>query len=251
METIKYGKDKIIDVAIKYGKNEELSVGKHELDRTTLEKRLNKTIEFLNEELIQSILEQRTKKDMGNYFYNNEMNITKAKLGRTVYDGYNYNVIDAIFLAVLICLFDQSLFKKLRNQADIKDAGNEEDAWIEAYTNTLHPFGEFWGEAGDERSWETISINIKSLFYRFTLMPNMDKYAEKLEHKLQMILKLLNQLPAQHKVSFYEDVMKSRIEYIQTNLELYIQNLKQNDSDGYYLYKLNENLAEIDKNYDK
>ncbi len=245
MEKELYSKDKVIEIAMKH---EELN---HEFSKTSLEKRLNTILDFLNEERVQKVLGQQiTKKDVGNYFYNKEMNVTRAKFEKTVYDGYNYNVITAIFLASLVCLFEQPLFKKLRNQAKIKQADKEENKWMEKSVTKLREFENFWSEKGDGREWGTIVLNIESLFYRLTLLPDMSNYAAELQIKLKSILDSFDALSDQHKVAFYEKVMKNRITKIKIELELYIKDLKQNNPDDYYHYKSNQLLNEIDKNYD-
>ncbi|WP_117148883.1 hypothetical protein [Paraliobacillus zengyii] len=245
MEKELYGKDEIIEIAMKHGKLN------HEFSKTSLEKRLNTILDFLNEERVQTVLEQqRTKKDVGNYFYNKEMNVTRAKIKKTVFDGYNYNVIDAIFLASLVCLFEQPLFKKLRNQVKIKEADQEENNWMKESVTMLQEFEEYWSEKGDGMEWETLALNIESLFYRLTLLPDMSKYAAEIQIKLKSILNTFDPLSDQHKVEFYEKVMKNRINKIQTDLDRYIKDLKQNHPDDYYFYKSVQVLNEIDKDYD-
>ncbi|MBS4207123.1 hypothetical protein [Bacillus sp. FJAT-50079] len=244
MEGKMLGKNGIIALVKKYGDIED------ELDQTTLEKRLDCVIDFLNEDRVKSVLEQQTPKDAGNYFYNKEMNISRAKYKSSVFEGYNYNLIDAIFLAVLTSLFDQSLLKKLRTQKNIKDVYQEEINWMEDSTRILYQFEGLWNQEGNGKEWKIIAINIESLFYRLTLLPDMSRYAVEIQSQLQSILNTFIPLPDEHKVAFYGKVMKNRITKMQTELDLYIQELKQNDPKSYYFYKSNQMLADIDKNYD-
>src|SRR5699024_6457417 len=103
-----YSKKDIFELARKYGELE------NDPTQTALEKRLDKIIEFLQREEVQYVLEQQSDKGSGAYFYNNEMNFTKAK--GDAFKKYNYNLIDAIFLAVLISLSNQSFFKTLTSK---------------------------------------------------------------------------------------------------------------------------------------
>lgn len=226
-----YAKRNIIELVKKHGKLE------YDFDHTTLEKRLQDIIEFLHEERIQYLL--------GCYFYKNEMNITKAKGG--AFKEYNYNIIDAIFLAVLLSLYDQSLFKKLRNQSKIMNPKQEEEKWIKAFINKLSLFQIVWNEKSNQKSWEFISVNLESLFYRFTLLPKMSDHAKELQIKLYTLVKFFEELPDHHKVAFYDQAMKNRIPTILRKLKEYIQALKETNPAEYYDYKIHKNLVEIDR----
>lgn len=142
-----YSKKDIIELAKKYGELE------HDFEQTTLEKRLDKIIEFIQEEEVQYVLEQQSDKGIGAYFYNNEMNLTKTK--RDAFKEYDYNLIDAIFLAVLISLSNQSFFKTLTNKKPkIINPKLEEEQWIDKFTNKLSRFETVWDEKDNRKSWE-------------------------------------------------------------------------------------------------
>src|SRR5699024_6140191 len=238
-----YSKTDIIQLAKKYGGLE------YELNQTTLEKRLQEILGFLNESRVQYVLGQQKKKDPGEYFYNNEMNLTKAK--GAIYKGYDYNFMDAIFLAVLISLFDQSLFKKLRRQSWISNPEQEEKQWVQAFTNKLNCFEPVWSETDGRKTWEVVSVNLASIFYKFTLLPAMDAQAKEYQNNLETLLKLYEGLPDHHKVAFYNQSMKSRIPKILEKLKDYIA-LEINDNPNeYHEYKVNQNLVEIDIQYEK
>lgn len=235
-----YSKKDIIELARKYGELENDS------EQTSLEKRLNKIIEFLQKEEVQYVLEQQSDKDSGAYFYNNEMSLTKAK--GDAFKEYNYNQIDAIFLAVLISLSEQSFFKALRsNQSKIINPKLEEEQWIDAFTNKLSRFETVWNEKDNRKSWEFVSVNLGSLYYQFTLLPKMSAHANELQNKLYTLVKLFEELPNHHKIAFYDGAMKNRIPTIQGKLEDYIQTLKENNSVEYFGYKTHKKLVEIDR----
>lgn len=234
-----YTKIDVIELVRKYGDLE------YELDQTTLEKRLQEIITFLNEDRVQYVLEQQSNKDSGGFFYNNEMNLTKAK--GAAYKGYDYNLIDAIFLAVLIALFDHPLFKNLRKQSPINNSYQEEEQWVKAFTNNLSHFETLWNEKGNQKTWEVVAVNMESLFYKFTLLPTMSAHAKELQNKLETLLKLFEELPDHHKVTFYNQAMKSRIPTMLKKVEEYILSLKETNPEEYHEYKIHKNLVEIDR----
>lgn len=230
----------IIELVRKHGRlNEE------DLDQTTLEMRLQKIIEFLNEDRVQHLLEQQKDKDPGGFFYNNEMNLTKAK-GRA-YEGYNYNLIDAIFLAILISLFDHPFFKDLKNESRINNTKQEEEQWVVAYTNKLSRFESLWNEEGNQKSWEVISVNLAGLFYRFISLSNQSEHAMELQNKLYSLVELFEELPDHHKIAFYDQAMKNRVSTMLGKLGEYVQSLKEANPDAYGDYKIHKSLVEIDR----
>lgn len=238
-----YSKTDIIQLVKKYGELE------FELNQTTLEKRLQEILGFLNESRVQYLLGRQKEKKLGEYFFNNEMNLTKAR--GAIYQGYDYNYMDAIFLAVLISLFDQSLFKKIRRQSWISNPEQEEKQWIQAFTNKLNRFEAVWSETSRQETWEIVSVNLASIFYKFTLLPAMNAQAKDYQNDLETLLKLYEELPEHHKVAFYNQSMKSRIPKMLERLEDYIE-LEINDNPNeYHKYKLNKNLVEIDKQFEK
>jgi len=234
-----YSKKDIIELARKYGELE------NEPTQTTLEKRLDKIIEFLQGEKVQYVLEQQSDKDSGAYFYNNEMNLTKAK--GDAFKEYNYTLIDAIFLAVLISLSNQSFFKTLTSKkSKIINPKLEERQWIDAFTNKLSRFETVWGENDNRNSWEVVSVNLGSLFYRLTLLPKMSAHAEELQSKVYILVKLFEELPDHHKIEFYNKAMKN----VLGKLEEYIKSLKETNPDEYLEYELHKRLVEIDRQLD-
>lgn len=233
----------IIELVRRYGDLE------FELDQTTLEKRLQDIIEFLQEERVQNVLEQQKGKYLGDFFYKKEMNLTKAK--GSAYKGYDYNLIDAIFLAVLLSLYDQSLFKKLRNKSRIENPQLEEEQWMNAMINKLSRFETLWDEEVNQKSWEIISVNLTSLFHQFTLLSHLSDYAMGLQNKLYTLAELFEGLPDHHKVAFYNRVMKNRISYIEKEFDKYVQSLKKSNLIEYNEYKTHKKLVEIDKKFEK
>lgn len=231
-----YPKKDIIELAKKHGELE------YDFEQTTLEKRLDKIIEFLQEEEVQYVLEQQSDKDPGAYFYNNEMNLTKAE--GSAFKEYNYNLIDAIFLAVLISLSNQSFFKTLTNKkSKIINPKLEEEQWIDAFTNKLSRFETVWDENDNRKSWEVVSFNLGSLFYRLTFLPKMSAHAKELQSKVYTLVKLFEELPDHHKIEFYNKAMKN----VLGKLEEYIKSLKETNQDEYLEYELHKKLVEIDR----
>ncbi|WP_409482407.1 hypothetical protein ACKW6F_18890 [Bacillus safensis] len=234
-----YAKMDIIELVKKYGDLE------YQLDQTTLEKRLQEIMEFLNEDRVKYVLEQQKDKNLGGFFYNNEMNLTKAK--GEAYKGYDYNLIDAIFLAVLISLFDHPLFKNIRKQSSVNNHRQEEEDWVNAFTNKLGHFETLWDEKGYQKSWEVISVNLESLFSRFTLLSNLSDHAMEIQNKLYTLVELFEELPDHDKITFYNQAMKNRIPTMLGKLEEYVQTLKETNSDEYIDYKIHKKLVEIDR----
>lgn len=231
-----YSKKDIIELAKKYGELE------HDFVPSSLEKRLDKIIEFLQKEEVQYVLEQQSDKDPEAYFYNNEMNLTKAK--GDAFKGYDYNLIDAIFLAVLISLSNQSFFKTLTSKkSKIINPKLEEEQWIDAFTNRLSRFETVWNENDNRKSWEFVSVNLGSQFYRLTLLPKMSDYAKELQSELYTLVKLFEELPDHHKIEFYNRAMKN----VLGKLVEYIKSLKETNPDEYLEYELNKRLVEIDR----
>lgn len=238
-----YSKTDIIQLVRNYGGLE------YELNQTTLEKRLQEILGFLNESRLQHVLGQQKGKDPGEYFYSNEMNVTKAK--GAIYKGYDYNFIDAIFLAVLISLFDQPLFKKIRRQSWITNPEQEEKQWVQAFTNKLSRFETAWNEMDGQKTWEVVSVNLASLFYRFTLLPAMSAQAKEYQNNLDTLLKLFEGLPDHHKVTFYNQSMKSRVAKMLEKLEDYFLLSIENNPEEYHEYQTHKKLVEIDKLFEK
>ena len=241
-EEKKYSKMKIIELVKKYGELENIPV------QSALEEALQNTIKFLESKSVQEVLEQENSYISGNFFYNTEMNLTKAK-GKA-YQGYDYNLIDAMFLATLLSLYNQSLFKKLRNQSKIENPEEEEQDWISAFRGKLSLFQTVWEENNENKrlSWEILSINLESLFYRFTLPHNLKGYAKELQNNLYTLIDSFEGLPDHHKIAFYNQSLKNRVSFMQEALDKYIQSLNIEEYDEYKSYK---KLVEIDKKFEK
>lgn len=231
-----YSKKDIIEMARKYGELE------NDPTQTALEKRLDKIIEFLQEDEVQHVLERQSDKDPGAYFYNNEMNLIKAK--GDAFKGYDYNLIDAIFLAVLISLSNQSFFKTLTSKkSKIINPKLEEEQWIDAFTNKLSRFETVWNESDNRKSWQVVSFNLGSLFHQLTFLPKISAYAKELQSKVYTLVKLFEELPDHHKIEFYNKAMKN----VLGKLEEYIKSQKETNPDEYFEYELHKKLVEIDR----
>ncbi|MFV8814356.1 hypothetical protein ACNNLQ_04440 [Aerococcus urinaeequi] len=275
-----YNKQRIISLAEKYGKL------KYEYDVSTLEKRLDDIIQFLNRTDVENALENKTTGNMNNYFYTKVMNITKAKGG--AYESYDFNIIDAIFLAILISLYDNPFFKKIRSEKKAKTISiAEEDEWTSALGTKTKEFSGVWvaykkeedekrnkikkrkikmkeiddievrnklliiknrQEEKESISWEVVVLNIESLLYRLTLAYHNKKAIEN-RQKLNKLINDFGGLPEHHQVTFYEKKMQNKINTILKEFDSYIEELKVNDPEEYETYLVHKTLFEIDKKY--
>jgi len=237
MEKQTYGKVEVVKLVKKYGELE------HDFHITTLQKRLDDVLEFLNEERVQNVMP-----DVNGFFYKEEMKITKAN--GQAYKSYTYNLIDAIFLATLISLYEEPLFKKIRNQKKIENPESEGDKWEEKISTRIELFKPAWTEKNPQKSWEIITKNLVSILYQFILLSdaNARQSAKAIQNELDSIVNLFDGLPNGHKIKFYNKE-KTRISRIKKELNSYIEDLKENHPDEYKSYKSHQKLREIDKNY--
>ncbi|MFW3362197.1 hypothetical protein ACN2A0_05980 [Aerococcus viridans] len=241
-----YNKQRIISLAEKYGKL------KYEYDVSTLEKRLDDIIQFLNRTDVENALENKTTGNMNNYFYTKVMNITKAKGG--AYESYDFNIIDAIFLAILISLYDNPFFKKIRSEKKAKIISiAEEDEWTSSLGTKTKEFSGVWVAYKKEKkkesiSWEVVVLNIESLLYRLTLAYHNKKAIEN-RQKLNKLINDFGGLPEHHQVTFYEKKMQNKINTILKEFDSYIEEFKVNDPEEYETYLVHKTLFEIDKKY--
>lgn len=241
-----YNKQRIIRLAKKHGNLQ------HEYDVTALEKRLDNIIQFLNRSDVENALKNKTTGNTDDYFYTKIMNITKAKGG--AYESYDFNVIDAIFLAILISLYDNPFFKKIRSKEKVKTISiAEEDDWTSALGTKTKEFSEVWiaykkEEEKESISWEVAVLNIESLLYRLTLAYHNKKAIEN-RQKLNKLINDFGGLPEHHQVTFYEKKMQNKINTILKEFDCYIEELKVNDPEEYETYLVHKTLFEIDKKY--
>lgn len=230
-----------------YGKKEIINLAKEHDDflkitgEGTLEDRLEIILKFLEED--------RTKKAIshaGKKFYEEQMQLTRAK-GKS-FENYNFNLVDVIFLSVLITLFDQSLFKKVKNKSKIEEPYFEVDEWEEAFRKKLNSFEQLWKEKGTGVSWEVISVNLETLFYHLALMDDVNSYAREVQNEVNSISTLFEGLPDDHKIKVYNEFMKTRIKYIKKGLIAYTKSLKNYPAE-YEFYKAYKRMIEIDKKF--
>lgn len=237
MEMKTYGKKDILDLVIKYGELE------YELDSTTLEKRLDDTIKFINKDQVRAALSFT-----GGFFYEKEMDVTRAKGNQ--YTSYNYNLIDAIFLGVLVSLYNQSFFKKLRNQSNIENLELEAMEWESAFSERVYAFKPIWNEREYQKpTWDIVTVNLAHLFYQFTLIADASKHANEIQDEVHRFVDLFDGLPEEHQITFYNKAMKNRITYMKLEIEKYIEGIKETDPEGYATYKFHKKLVEIDKEF--
>src|SRR5699024_1968515 len=113
------------------------------------------------------------------------------------------------FLAAFISLSDESLFKKLTNKkSKIDNPKLEEEQWRDAFTNKLINFSPEWEEKQYEMSWETLSVNLCSLFYQLIFLPKVSAQVNEIQSEVNKLVKLFEELPDHHKIYFYNKSMK-------------------------------------------
>lgn len=240
----KYTKTQVIE--------EAFSRKKLSATREDYEKRFQVIIKFLNEERVQYILEQQRKgKDLGSYFYNKEMNITNAETRKKggKYSGYDYNLIDLIFLGVLVIVYDDPYFKRIR-KGSTKDNPEEEGRLLfESFLQTLNAYMSLWEQEGDGRSWSVINLNLQSLFYRLTMI-DTTKTAVRYRKYLDELAKIYEELPEHYQIEFFEGTIKVKINFIEKKLDEYIETMKD-EHDEYLEYLTHKRLVEIDRSIEK
>lgn len=230
--------------------NKALSItGLGKIDYEAYEKRLQVIIEFLNEERVKYILEQENDRDLGSYFYNQEMNITKAEAVKTddKFPGYNYNLLDLIFLGVLLIEYHDPYFKRIRIGSTTDNPDEKGEKLLQVFSSRLKKYKSLWEEEGDGRTWSIISTNLQYLFYRITMI-DTTKTAASYRKILDELMEKYEELPAHHQIAFYEDSMKTRVNTIGDKLEEYIENMKKEQPNEYSEYLTHKKLVEIDRN---
>lgn len=237
-----YSKTEIIKFTRKYGELE------HEFEETTLEKRLKIIIEFLKSEKVQNVLEYKKDRNRGAYFYNHQMNFTRAK--GAAYNRYDYNLIDVIFLSVMLSLFTKRPLKKLRQPSEFLTP-DEESEWISLFLVTLNNFEELWNIENAQIEWEVVLVNLESLFYQLTLVHDVNLKANNIQKELYKVVELFEELTDLQKIEFYNTKLKSSIVGINKKFNSYVQNIKENNPDEYNIYQANQKLAKIDRQVEK
>lgn len=217
-----YSKQDILEIVKRYGGLE------YPLEKTTLEKRLNDVITFLKKDRVQDKIRIT---NLGIYF--NEMNFRKAK--SEIFKGSSYNIYDALFLSVLVALYENKYFKKIRNPSGIKDADGEADIWIEEVNLKLDAFEPEWNKKDniykEQLPWGLLKEHLMSLYYTITLVENVSYYSQKtqglLNNKIDLIIEEFEKLPDKHKEIVYDSLLKNRLDYILKELKSYPSKLRE------------------------
>lgn len=263
-----YSKVKIIEL-VKECNQKELELGKYAtLDGVDYESheeavdekikyQLNSTLEFLSEERVKETLGQPTEGGREDYFYSREMNHSKATGG--AYEAYEFNYLDAIFLGILVSLFNHPYLSKIRKNTLTKASFEEELSWIESYKKELEKFVGVWIEREEESTrqihWKfgAFKFNIENLLYKITLISqnkitknskSLDKKQEKLSEihgKLKKFLKEYLSLTSDDQIElFFGKGIKSRIEFAQRKVTERIKSNEEKRINGLEIDFANE-----------
>lgn len=232
----KYNKREIIDLTVYIEmvtetKSSDPIESTENIGARALEKRIDKIIKFLESNRAQKVLEwsNEPKKDSGDYFLNQEMNINH-KLSPDEKKEYEFNLITAITLAILLSLYKHSYFQSLlKNEFASVVEGEDWFCEIEKRMKVLEKywkkllkediFVEVNGQKQkEERNWPIISVNIRSQLYKLTLPRINEDYIEGIDKKLQEFTDKFLSLDDESKnIAF--DKIKTRLEYMNTQLE--------------------------------
>ena len=190
--TARYTKNNIIDLAEEHTEEE----------RRTAINRLNKIIDFLNSDRAKLVLEwsdSNLSGNSGDFFLEKEMNINYEK--EYNWKGHKYNLITAIFLALLLMTHEYDYIQKLLKGKYASE--KEGEKWHKAMEKRIDKFQETWEKEGDDRKWEVIKINILSQLFRLTLLQINDKVIDEIDKEIKELMNNILSLPEDKKVEVY------------------------------------------------
>lgn len=230
-----------------YGKQDIIRITKEHYDPLsysgdkTLEDRLDKLIEFLNEERIQIVIEKSAEGlhrfEMGE--------IVKAK--KKGQKKYQFTLVEVIFLSFLLTLYDRQSLKDVRLKSKPKDTESLEIE-LEFLSLALASYKSEWDEENTGISWEHTWTYLGTILYKLL---QLGDYANESQSEINKMTTLFEGLPDEHKIEVYERFMKNRINHINKKLTEYIENLKEENPSEYSYYQSYKKLVEIDKEYDE
>lgn len=237
-----YSKSDIIQLVIDLGELE------YDLTKSALHKRFSELVKFLNTNRVRLLLDQSTNIQKGDYFYNDTMHLTLAE-GES-YKSYDYNVIDAVFLATLLSLSNLSFLKKIRNPINKTISKDEEIEWTLSYRKVLNKFIKILADKEFENAWGLVSIQLETFFYRFSYLSPLKTQAEEASSELKELVDLFEGLTNEDKVKLYEKSMRKNIRKILNEIDEELENKKEKKPEEYSEYLQHKKFVNIDKQVD-
>lgn len=230
-----------------YGKQDIIRMTKEHYDTLsysgdkTLEDRLDKLIEFLNEERVQIVIEESAE---GLHRFEMREIVKAEKKGQK---KYRFTLVEVIFLSFLLTQYDRQSLKDVRLKSKPKDIESLEIE-LEFLSLALASYKVEWDEGVTGISWEHTWTYLGTILYKLL---HLADHANENQREINKMTTLFEGLPDEHKIEVYEKFMKNRINYINKKLIEYIENLKEENPSEYSYYQSYKRLVEIDKEYDE
>lgn len=235
-----YSKNDIIDFAS--DRSEELL----ELGDKGILHRLNEVIKFLRRKDVQNVIGKDHDSNKDDSFFNETMTL-KQTLNKKI--GINqkvFNLYDAVFLATLVIVFNDPLFKKLRGKSKITNPDEGFDMWFYSFNHALTKFDDLLKEElpkmENSLSLETTKYNFGFIIYRFSTSSLVLKYTNEMTNTINSIMTIFSSLPEKEKAELYEKKLARYINTINNRMKEYIDELAVNNPESFEELKLNVRL---------
>ena len=235
-----YSKNDIKDMAS--DRSEELL----ELADKGILHRLNQVIKFLRRKDVQDVIGKDHNSNKDDSFFNETMTL-KQTLNKKI--GINqkvFNLYDAVFLAILVIVYNDDLFKKLRGRSKIRNPDDGFEVWFGSFTDALTEFDDLLNKElpkmKNPLSLETTKVNFKSIIYRFSISSLVLKYTNDMTNMINSIMTIFLSLPEKEKAELYEDKLANRINTINKDMKEYIDKLAKNKPESFEDLKYNVRL---------
>lgn len=219
----------------------------------TLYTRLADIINFLSKREVVEALDL-TSSD----FYSRFMTISKPK--PEVVPEYQYNLYDAIILAVLMGLYNEPYFKTARSKIKQNKEGEAGgDKWDELVQKKLLLYKNFWErdstiikKSGIEPEGLQPTNNdfysIQFVLHGIVNVKSEQEILKSIDERMSHITQKLRLFPPDERIELYNTKIKTKLNSIEKAMEEYIQDMDETTKRNYMYYK---KLEEIDIEIEK
>lgn len=208
--------------------------------------RLDKVIKFLKRKDVQEILSKDHVSNEEDSFYNETMTLKEVLDKNININQMEFNLFDAVFLAALIIVYNDPLFKKLRGKSKITNPDEGFETWFWSFNHTLREFDDFLTEElprlDNSPSLNITKHNFELLIQKFSTSSLVIKYTNDMMNTINSITTVFSCLPEKEKANLYENHLANRINTIDKKMEEFIQELEGRDPESYNELKLNVKL---------
>lgn len=235
-----YSKNDIIDIA------SDRSEALLDLGDKGILHRLNKVIEFLRRKDVQDVIGKDHNSNKDDSFFNETMTLKQTLDKKIEKNQKVFNLYDAIFLATLVIVFNDPLFKKLRGKSKITNPDEGFDKWFYSFNHALSEFDDLLKEElpkiKNSSSLETTKYNFEFIIHKFSTSSLVLKYTNEMTNTINSIMTIFSSLPEKEKAELYEKKLARYINTINNRMEKYVDELAKNSPESFEELKLNVRL---------